>query len=428
MPATASDVRRVIGTCEKAGDHPRLRTLTRLAPLLIVYAFIFLVVSRPTLDGDEPRYAEFAAHLTHGYYSDRHDVNLFNGPGYPLVLAPFVALHLPWRAIKAVNVFFLFGAAAYFYATLNLYLNRDLSTRFTYVLGLTPPFMAHIHLLYTESFATLLVCAFAYHLCKLSSSPRSNLASLLAAAAALAWLALTKVIIGYVILALLVPYLVYLVFDPSAPSRRLCTVYGLALLFCVPYLVYTYSLTGRIFYWANSGGSTLYWISTPYPGELGDWNGYTRARNNMPLAPEHEAFFATIRSLPSIQQDDELRRKGLQQITEHPRKALQNWAANVGRLLFSYPYSFTNQKLSTYFYIVPNMFIVVLSLLLLYPSAVRIALIPCEISWLMCFAGLAFGASSLLSAYERQFQILVPIVLLWVFFSLTNVVKISLRG
>src|SRR6266851_5649506 len=99
---------------EKTRGWLRGRTLTRLAPLLIVYAFVFFVASRPTLEGDEPRYAEFATHLTHGYYSDRPDVNLWNGPGYPLVLAPFVALHLPWRVVKAVNVFFLFGAVVYF--------------------------------------------------------------------------------------------------------------------------------------------------------------------------------------------------------------------------------------------------------------------------------------------------------------------------
>ena len=33
-----------------------------------------------------------------------------------------------------------------------------------------------------------------------------------------------------------------------------------------PYLIYTYHLTGRIYYLGTSGGNNLYWMSTPYEG------------------------------------------------------------------------------------------------------------------------------------------------------------------
>src|SRR2546426_6196913 len=152
----------------------------RLMPVLILYTLIFLAASRPTLEGDEPRYAEFATNLTHGYYSDRHSINLWNGPGYPLVLYPFALLQLPWQAAKLLNVFFLFGALVYFYRTLQLYMKRGLALRFAYLLGLFPPFLASIHLLMTECFASFLVCAFSFYFCKLFLTPGRPLVSLLA--------------------------------------------------------------------------------------------------------------------------------------------------------------------------------------------------------------------------------------------------------
>ncbi len=45
----------------------------------------------------------------------------------------------------------------------------------------------------------------------------------------------------------------------------------MALIWCVPYLLMTYSLTGKPFYWGSSGGLSLYWMSTPYDTEMGDW-------------------------------------------------------------------------------------------------------------------------------------------------------------
>ena len=39
----------------------------------------------------------------------------------------------------------------------------------------------------------------------------------------------------------------------------------------VPYLGYTYHLTGKMFYWSSFGGNNLYWMSSPYPEEYGNY-------------------------------------------------------------------------------------------------------------------------------------------------------------
>lgn len=59
--------------------------------------------------------------------------------------------------------------------------------------------------------------------------------------------------------------------------------------------------------------------------------------------------------------------QAISNIRHHPLKYMANWLAKMGRLLFSYPYSFTAQKLSTYFY-VPNVFLAFLFVLSMMPA------------------------------------------------------------
>ena len=71
-------------------------------------------------------------------------------------------------------------------------------------------------------------------------------------------------------------------------------VFLLALLWCAPYLFYMHSATGKVFYWATSVGSDLYWISTPYAGEYGSWFSSNQVRDRNELAP-HREFFTSWR-------------------------------------------------------------------------------------------------------------------------------------
>ena len=101
--------------------------------------------------------------------------------------------------------------------------------------------------------------------------------------------------------------------------------------------------------------------------------------------------------------------------------------ANIGRLLFSYPFSYTQQKLSTYYFLIPNMFIVVFFVLSIYPAILRWKSIPYEIYALLYFSLIAFGGTSLVAADTRQFTPLVPILILWLSFLYVRVMKIELR-
>ncbi|PYO51142.1 MAG: hypothetical protein DMD72_00420 [Gemmatimonadetes bacterium] len=399
----------------------------KFLPLLALYLAIVLVFAKDGFQGDESRYVQYASNLTQGYYADPVYV-LWNGPGYPLLLAPCMALGCSWLLVKLLNAFFLFGGLLYFYRTLTFYLSEQMATFFAFLLGLYPPILQEAPALLTEPLAFFLICAFCFYYCRLGQQPEGRVATLLAAVC-LGWLALTKIFFGYVLLASLFCFLLLSLWSGRQEHRRSWRTFLLALILCMPYLFYTYTVTGRVFYWGNSGGTSAYWISTPYREELGDWNGSPGhlRQNNENLILNHGAYFGRLANLPPIEWDGELEKRALQNITEHPGKFLLNLLANIGRLLFSYPFSYTPQKLSTFVYLIPNMFLVVVFVLLILPAWMARGVIPPELKALLLVAGVAFCGSSLLSGYHRQAQILVPIILLWIAYVLTRVLEIRIR-
>ena len=90
-------------------------------PLLLLYIIFILVFSSNTLQGDEGRYINCAKNLTNGYYASSNTSGLWNGPGYPLLLFPFILFNLPLLVAKIFNSFLLFGAVLYTYNNIIMY-------------------------------------------------------------------------------------------------------------------------------------------------------------------------------------------------------------------------------------------------------------------------------------------------------------------
>lgn len=272
--------------------------------------------------------------------------------------------------------------------------------------------MRGVHLLLTESLVLFLVCGFAFHFCKLHKTASRVWPHLALASSYLCYLALTKVLFGYVIGAGLVASALLLLRQRDLSRKKTVYVYLLALVGCTPYLLLTHGTTGKPFYWGTSGGMSLYWMSTPYKEEFGDWFSRAAVQERSELF-RHREFFDRISAYSEVEQDRAFKEKAVANIQTHKAKYVSNWVANVGRLLFSYPFSYTPQKLSTYFYLFPNMVIVVLLLLSALPGVRHRDSIPFEIKALLFLDLVAFGGGSLLSAYARQFIPLVPILILW---------------
>ena len=394
-------------------------------PLLLLYVVIVIILSSETLVRNESGYIGIANRLA-GHSSSTDNITLWWGLGYPIVLTPFVSLKLPWLGAKLLNAFFLFVAVVYFYNTLSFWVQKTYATIFAYILGVYPPFMREVHLLLTENLVFFLICGFMFHFCKVFRESRRTWLHLLMTSVYLGYLALTKVFFGYVIVVGLFSFGGMYLWQRKEKFKQTAYIYLLALILCLPYLFYTYSVTGKVFYWGTSGGMSLYWMSTPYEDEWGSWFSSRNVQENPELA-QHREFFDKISNLSEVERDGEFKKQALYNIIHHPAKYFVNWTANIGRLLFSYPFSYTQHKLTTYFYLIPNMFIVVLFILGIYPVILRWNSIPYEIYALLYFGLVAFGGTSLLSAYDRQFRPLVPILFLWLCFVYIRVLRIEVR-
>jgi len=208
--------------------------------------------------------------------------------------------------------------------------------------------------------------------------------------------------------------------------EKVLAVNIIAMLFCLPYLFYTYSLTGKMFYWGTSGGMSFYWMSTPYSGEFGNWYDWSQVYAEPQLSANHHEFFDRIAQMDNVRRDEEFKKQALINIREHPQKFLTNWMCNLGRLLFSYPFSYKLQSPSTFYYLIPNMFLVVLAILCVYPTIIRYHNLPFEIIILLLISLIYLGGSTLLSAYERQLRPVFPILFLWISFTLLRIVEIRL--
>ncbi len=398
-------------------------------PLLLVYLIFIILFSSNELSSDEPQFLEYARNLSNGFYSPKTKIDLVKPPGYPLFLLPFVALNLPLIIPKLFNAIFLFLAVFYFDKTLRLYIDRKNTTIYSYLLGLYIPFFPYIPLLITESLSLFLMCVFIFTFCNMNGRKKQSWHQLLFPALLLSLLAMTRFIFGYVILAGILLFLFFRFVSSSNFATRALVVFILASVLCIPYLLYTYTLTGKLFYWGTNGGSQLYWMSSPYPNEYGDWHMEKDAldqEGSPELYKNHGEFFESIAHLSAFKKDEIFKRKAIENITKYPIKYLQNWLANLGRLVFNYPYSYLPQTLLKYIYIIPNAFLLVIGVLCLYPSWIGRRHTPPSIKYLLVVASVLFMGNSLLSAYPNYFIIIVPIFLLWIAFVINKVITIHI--
>lgn len=394
------------------------------APFLVLYAAIVLTLHQDALQGDEGRYLSYAQNLLNGFYSPpAPEISLWNGPGYPLLLTPFVALQLPLLAITLFNAVLQYGSVLLVHHALLLVAPPRAALGFSLFWACYYPAFQELPLIATEPLASFLAAALAFFLTKAFAG--AGRATTLAAGFALGYLCLTKVAFCYVILALLpAVVLLWLLKRRVAALRTGAAILLTAGVVLAPYGLYTWQLTGRTFYWADSGGMVLYWMSTPFAGEYGDWNNATLTAHctegpDVPCETDrvranHQKDYDEIYRLVGVERDDAFKRIALANIRSHPRKYLENCIANVGRLFFGFPASYTYQRLRTLVRIPPGAILAILMLACLPPTLLDWGKIAPPVRFTLAICGLYLGASALVSAYSRQLTVVVPLLLLWI--------------
>lgn len=425
-------------------------------PFLILYLILILIFATNESQGDEGRYLMYAHNLTKGFYSPPAPaIDLGNGPGYPLLLAPFVALNLPLIFIQLLNGVFYYLSIVLLFKSLQQIVSLKFTILFSLIWALYPTFYEYMSYTLPEAFAASLIPLLLFLSMKAfrNTSNKKTKRYIFLAGFTFGYLALTKPIFGYVLIFMIAGVLFLLIINRKSTNyKKSMAILIIAFITTIPYLAYTYQLSGKMFYWSSFGGNNLYWMSNPYEGEYGDWMGFPVLPNDKYriqgsdtlITSRHQKDFDEILKNIDVQkanvingeieynltkgiaQDDLFKKIAIKNIKSHPIKFVENCFSNAGRILFNYPASYVLQKPSTLRRLPFNGILIVITLFCLIPTFLNWRKILFPLRFFLFFALLYFGGSLLGSADIRMFILIVPILLIWIAYIISKSVTIKL--
>ncbi len=324
------------------------RSLLFSLPVLFILICVNIIFqSEPT--NDEIRYLNFAENLIAGYYTNNLNPGfLWNGPGYPIILALFLKLQANFLALKLLNSFFIFFGTFFIFKKIK---TNYISFLLVFLFLFSDPFIIYSSSkLLTEAFTFFLMSVILN--IEIDSKGLMRFKDFFIAGLVIGFLMLTKVLFVYGLLVVFF-VLLFLFLLKYLKDLKPLKLILFAYLICSPYLFYTYSLTGKYFYWSDSGGSALYPMTTLYEDEYGDWfpaglkkeddfiddKSLTTTPKKNNIGKNHGDFLNSISGLNGPERDDALKRKAFENIKKNPLKYFKNIMYNFGRLSFRFPFS-----------------------------------------------------------------------------------------
>lgn len=402
-----------------SSPHDPFRT-TAIEKLLFVvvvltYAALAFVCHSDQFIWDESRYVQMAKNLTQGFFVSDEDPDFISGPGYPLVLMPFVAADVSLVWARVMNGVFIALAAILLHQTLRRYTIAGWALISTLAVAFHPNLLRVGPYLMTEPLTLLCLSAFMWsftHALRLEGRAFGWMA---AAAVFYCYLTMTRVIFGHVLMVLLLGSLILMPFLRKwrQPLGRTAVISALAFALCVPYLLHTRAKTGKTLCWSTNSGELLYWMTSHNPGENGHWFSHDDATTLPELVPNHKDFMERVGRMNVIQREAEFTKAAKQHLQEAPKQFAVNWFCNIGRLFFGFPRSFQAEEISTLLIIAFNGPLLLLVLAAVITAVLRPASVPPELALLFGVALVYFGGSTLASGLPRYFLVITP--LLWLF-------------
>jgi hypothetical protein len=325
--------------------------LVRLLPLLGLFVLLSLLLApRGSATSDEGPLIALAHRLLHGGYAVPGTMDatkyIWHGPGLPAAISPLVALGVPLAGLRMTSPLLMFAAVLLFYRLLRLRLGPRGGLVGAYALGLYAPTYYVLGTVSKDPLALVLSILTLDGTARYLRWGRPRHAVI--GGLSLGALAMTRVEYGWVLIVALGLALLWWLgarlrhgagHERPKVARGFALVCALGMLVCVPWLVYTYSLTGHVLYWGNSGGISLYWMSSPAASQLGQWHASHTVLTD-PALRSYRPFFHYLNTLTPLQRDLELQHVAIVQATAHPAKYVLNLLANVGRMFFGFPFSF----------------------------------------------------------------------------------------
>jgi hypothetical protein len=382
-----------------------------LGGTLVFYVIVTLLANRPDLIWDEGRYLWFAKNLTEGFYTTPEKPDLINGPGYPLVLAGLLMVKTPLLGLRMFNAVFMALAAWFSFRSVKPYAGKRWALGVALITALHPSLVRTAPYLMTEALTVCCVAGFAWVFTAALRAEKAGWIAIFSAAFVFAWLTMTRVFYGNVIMAAVPFFVLLLPFWKSARSvlLRALIIMLLAFAMCVPWLAYTKEKTGDNLCWSTNGGELLYWATSTNEGENGHWFSEEDAQNKPELvANGHREFYKANYYLPVKAREAALKQKALENIRANPKGVLQNWLSNWGRLIFGFPRSYHAEELMMLVLVAVNGPLVLAVLAMLWTGWKKRASIPTEILLLGLMTFIYLGGTSLLPGLPRYTIVMWP--------------------
>jgi hypothetical protein len=183
---------------------------------------------------------------------------------------------------------------------------------------------------------------------------------------------------------------------------------------------------------------SLYWMSSPYEYEYGDWKVPELTNHQYPilfnsaevvtiLKKNHAKEINFILKHNEIEQDALFKQIAIANIEKNPWKFLKNYYYNFSRMFFNFPYSYSYQDGA----IVEN---IIIGSLILWASVTGIVLtwrnwrrIIFPVKFSLFVTGVYLILSGALSSYPRQLDVILPVLLFWTGFLAVNIKKPDLK-
>lgn len=422
-PAPAADSR-------PATQAPRdgLWQLAIFAAATLLYTAMAFALHTEQSVWDEWRYMETAENMLKGFFIDAREPHIVGGPGYPLVLMPFLAMDVSLVWARVLNGVFVGLAGVLVFQVVRHYAGRWWALAAALMVAFHPNLARTTPTLMTEAISMFQIAAFLWLFTRALRGGRGGVVWIVLSAVVLGWLAMTRMIFGHVILAMTVFSLAGLVVWRSQRIAMAKTVATMVLAFacCMPYLLHTRQLTGQFPCWTTTSGELLYWFTSHHPGENGHWFSDDDAMGRPELAPNHKAMFERVRQMHILERNETLMNAAKENIRSAPLAVASNWVCNISRLLFGFPRSFQREEVVTMLLVVfngPLLFLLAGALAL---WAFRCSSMPVEIAVLALLAFVYLGGASLASALPRYLLPVLPIFWLIVGAQLQRNVRIRL--
>lgn len=337
-------------------------------PMFIILLLIIALTGANIPLSDGIRYWQTAGYFLNGF-SDVDLINsslLKNGPLYPFFLSLLRVFGFGVKTSIYFNAIFIYLSGVLFFKLLKKNLSFLFSFIAVYSWFFIDPFLFYWGAkLYSEPLAILLVISFIYQvdIYFINKSKRS----LILASIFFSLLILTKVLFGYVCIVLILVFGVNYLIKRKKWVKDIFKIFLFSFLFILPYLTFTYSITGKYFYFSTGGGKLLYWISSPHENDLGEWHIFALdnlkdhlgkrynkfsgldssylARVNQVIIDQMKADHKSVvekinfSNFNAIEEDDYLKKEALKNISNFPLNFAKNWILNSGRLLIGYPHA-----------------------------------------------------------------------------------------